>query len=106
MDSGSTKEQKSRRIWEIEVEIAKLKKEQDNLKNQIQNSLVTSEGAFESYKDEFWEVHHKLGSVTTKFDENAFLKNEPEEYKKFFSRYSKTNVGKDSWNWTKQNKLV
>ena len=97
--------EKSTRIWMLELEIAKLKAEQDKLKTELQNSLI-NEGVYSAYKDDFWEVHHKLGAVTTKFDEAAFEKAEPELYQELSKKYSKTSVGKDSWNWTKQKKII
>ena len=101
----NTTAEKSSRIWALELEIAKLKAEQDKLKTELQNGLV-NEGVYSTYKDDFWEVHHKLGAVTTKFDEAAFEKAEPELYLELSRKYSKTSVGKDSWNWTKQKKII
>ena len=100
-----TVEQKSAKIWDLEVQIVKLKAEQDKLKSQVQSGLFV-EGVYSSYKDALWEVHHSVGAVSTKFDIAAFEKAEPELYKELFSKYSKTTVGKDSWSWTKQNKIV
>jgi len=94
-----TIEEKSKRIYEIEVQMADLKKQQDKLKSEIQETLFV-EGVYKTYKDNFWEVHHKLGAVSNKFDETGFSKAEPEVYKELFEKYNKTSVGKDSWNWT------
>jgi len=99
-------EQKSILIWDLEIEIAKLKAKQETLKSEVQASLTDENGVYSSYKDALWEIHHKAGAVSTKFDEAAFKKAEPELYNALSTKYSKTSVGKDSWNWTKQNKLV
>lgn len=101
-----TKEEKSSRIWDIEVEIAKLKDEQDKLKEEMQKELTNEDGVTGSYKDDFWEVHYRSGSVSIKFDEATFQKNEPEAYKAMFEKYSKTSTSKATWNWTKQKKII
>jgi len=101
-----TIQEKSMHIWELEVKIAKLKDEQDKFKSEVEKELVGTNGSFNTYKDAFWEIHHRLGASTTKFDEAAFSKNEPDIYKELFAKYSKTSIGKDSWNWTKQKKIV
>ena len=106
MENKLTTEEKSRRVWELEVRIASLKQEQDNLKRELEKDLVDEHGNFYTYDDEFWEIRHRVGAVTTKFDESAFEKNEPEIYHQMFTKYSKTTTGKDNWTWTKHQKIV
>lgn len=98
-----TFEEKSKLIYDIEIQIQELKHLQDKLKKDIQEALFDN-GIYNSYRDNYWEVHHKLGSVTNKFDETSFSKAEPEVYKELFEKYNKTSVGKDSWNWTNLHK--
>lgn len=105
MNSNLTKEEKSKRIWDIEVSIANLKAEQDALKAEVQGELLKS-GVYESYKDKYWSVFHKMGAVTTKLDETKFAKDEPEKYEELLKKYTKTSVSKESWSWAKQQKIV
>lgn len=95
---------KFQRIFDIEYAIEKLKEEQDELKKDVEG-ILSIDGDYRSFKDDLYEVHHKSGSVSSKLDEKAFEKEEPEEYKKLFEKYCKTTIGKDSWVWTKQKKL-